>query len=205
MCDLCKTLAALALCAALLAGCTGGSGAASGSGSGAATPSAEPSAMPGTQTMAPTAAPDASAAPDTMPGAASSGTDAAANGAAYSADGLNTVLGGIVGYAADTAGGSLKTATAAGELVNFAANAGTASATLGADTKAWLDTLTDDQKAALRANWDGVRDMANGIAADPNAQSGVLADAGVTYDFAHMDMGGVQAFVNTVDSVLGAY
>ena len=89
--------------------------------------------------------------------------------------------------------------------IRFAAACGDASATLGADTQAWLDTLTDEQKETLRANWAGVREQANGIAADPDSQAGILRDAGVNYDFAHMDMGGVQAFVNTVDSVLGAF
>ena len=187
-------LAAALLCAAL-AGCTGGSTGSTPGGASSAAMSGGTSSEPGS---APTATPSAT------PDMAASGTGEA-NDTAYTAEGLKAVLDGFVGYGADSAGGSLKTATAAGELVNFAAAAGDASATLGADTKAWLDTLTDEQKETLRANWAGVRDMANGIAADPNAQSGVLADAGVTYDFAHMDMGGVQAFVNTVDSVLGAY
>lgn len=187
---------AAVLLAAALAGCTGGEGSrgassAAMSGSGAGEPSPTPSTTP-----------DSAALSGADSAAAGTGE---ANNTAYSAEGLKTVLDGFVGYGADSAGGSLKTATAAGELVNFAAAAGDASATLGADTKAWLDTLTDDQKEALRANWAGVRDMANSIVTDLDGQSGILADAGVSYDFAHMDMGGVPAFVNTVDSVLGAY
>lgn len=186
---------AAVLLAAALAGCTGGEGSrgassAAMSGSGAGEPSPTPSTTPDSAALS---------------GADSAAGTGEANNTAYSAEGLKTVLDGFVGYGADSAGGSLKTATAAGELVNFAAAAGDASATLGADTKAWLDTLTDDQKEALRANWAGVRDMANSIVTDLDGQSGILADAGVSYDFAHMDMGGVPAFVNTVDSVLGAY
>ena len=191
-----SALAALCLCGALLAGCAGDDGGMAGSGS-AAVSGAQSGTAADSTSMAPSASPDA--------GAVSGSGMGETGSTAYTAEGLNTVLGGLVTYSGDTAGGSLKAASAAGELVNFAATAGDGSATLGADAKAWLDTLTDEQKEMLRTNWKTVRDTANGIATDLENQTGLLADAGVTYDFANMDMSGVSAFMNTLDSVLGAY
>ena len=102
-----------------------------------------------------------------------------------------------------TAGGSLQTAQAAAALVEFAAACGTDSATLGADTEAWLEGLNEADRAMLKENWTAVRDRARSIGEDHDGNKGVLADAGVTTDFSALDMSGVDAFLNTVDSILG--
>ena len=201
---------ALALCAALLAGCMNNTTSGNmGSGSGANSNSGVMSGTPAT------ASPDND--PNRLGGANSStgnGTDtdgfmngdlfAGANAiTGYSAEGLATVLNGLTGYGSDTAGGSLNSARAAGNLLRFAALAGTQSATLGADTQAWLDTLSEDQRAELRANWAAVREQARSIAGDPEGQAGILGNAGYNFDFTTLDMSGSEAFLNTIDSILG--
>ena len=193
--------AALALCAALLAGCSGSNaddqnaaGDASAAPDTAVTDGADQNTAADSGDTMPSATPDASAA-------AGDGTNT--DGTAYSAEGLGTVLDMITAYGADTAGGSLQTAQAAGELVRFAAEAGDQSATLGADAQAWLDRLNDDHRAALKTNWAAVREQARGIAADYDSQKGILGDAGVTTDFSALDMSGVDAFLNTLDGIIG--
>lgn len=202
-----SALTAAALCAALLAGCGNTDRADAG---------AAPTATPGTVAdggsmtdAAPTPTPDAGSNAVTNGangGNASAGEtagDAHASGTAYSAEGLNKALDGILNVETGTAGGSLQTAQSAAALVEFAAACGTDSATLGADTKAWLDGLTDSQREGLKETWKNVCERAHGICDDYDGNKGVLADAGVTTDFSALDMSGVDAFLNTVNSVIG--
>ena len=199
-----SVLTAAALCAALLAGCgendrtgaaptpTPGMTAGDGTGSDAApTPDMGSGAVTGGNT-----ATGETATKETATGAETSGT-------AYSAEGLNKALDGMLTVENGTAGGSLQTAQSAAALVEFAAACGTDSATLGADTKAWLDSLTDSQREDLKETWKNVCERAHGICDDYDGSKGVLADAGVTTDFSALDMSGVDAFLNTVNSVIG--
>ncbi len=200
-----SVLTAAALCATLLAGC-GDAGNTNDTGSGGMS-TAAPSATPGTD--AGDAMPDR-AGTDTAPGSTDTAEPATgetagveASGTAYSAEGLNKALGGILDVEPDAAGGSLKTAQAAAALVTFAADCGTETATLGADAKAWLDGLTDAEREQVKQAWAGVRDRARAIHDDYDGSKDILADAGITTDFAALDMSGVDAFLNTVDSILG--
>lgn len=203
-----SVLTAAALCAALLAGCGDTDRADAGT---------APTATPGTVTDGGSMTDDAAPAPTPDAGsnamndgenggdAATGGTaaDAEASGAAYSAEGLNKALDGILDVETGTAGGSLQTAQSAAALVEFAAACGADSATLGADTKAWLDSLTDSQRENLKETWKNVCERAHGICDDYDGNKGILADAGVNTDFSALDMSGVDAFLNTVNSVIG--
>lgn len=206
-----SVLTAAALCAALLAGCgdndrndavpsptpgmttdDGSMTAGGGTGDNATpTPDAGSNTMTGGD-----AATGETATKETMTGAEASGT-------AYSAEGLNKALDGMLTVENGTAGGSLQTAQSAAALVEFAAACGADSATLGADTKAWLDSLTDSQREDLKETWKNVCERAHGICDDYDGSKGILADAGVTTDFSALDMSGVDAFLNTVNSVIG--
>ena len=168
-----------ALCAALLAGCMRG---------GTATPGPSPSASP-----SPTASP------------ASQTAESAATGesAGHTAAGLARVLDGCLAFAADTAGGSLKAATAAGDLVRYTAQYGRAE-TFEADAKAWYTALDADQKAQLALNWPGIRDTARGIAAGSEQAAAQLADAGVSADFTGVDLAAASAAIDRLDSVFAA-
>ena len=202
-----SVLTAAALCAALLAGCGDTDRADAG---------AAPTATPGMTTddgsmtdAAPTPTPDAGSGAvneGTAGGNAATGetaADAQASGTAYSAEGLNRALDGILDVETGTAGGSLQTAQSAAALVEFAAACGADSATLGADTQAWLDGLTDSQREGLKETWKNVCERAHGICDDYDGNKGILADAGVNTDFSALDMSGVDAFLNTVNSVIG--
>lgn len=203
-----SVLTAAALCAALLAGCGDTDRADAG---------AAPTATPGmttddgsmTDDTAPIPTPDAGSGAvadgmtggDTATGETANGTKA--SGTAYSAEGLNKALDGILDVETGTAGGSLQTAQSAAALVEFAAACGADSATLGADTQAWLDGLTDSQREGLKETWKNVCERAHGICDDYDGSKGILADAGVSTDFSALDMSGVDAFLNTVNSVIG--
>ena len=195
-----SVLTAAALCAALLAGCGGTDR----DGTGIAPTATPGTATPGTVTDGGMTADgaDGSAAPTPdMGSGAMTGGDAA--GTAYSAEGLNKALDGLLDVQGGTAGGSLQTAQSAAALVEFAAACGSDSATLGADTKAWLDGLTDSQRTDLKETWKAVCERAHGICDDYDGSKGILADAGVNTDFSALDMSGVDAFLNTVNSVIG--
>lgn len=202
-----SVLTAAALCAALLAGCGGSDHDTASAGQGGAA-----TAAPGTvddDTMM--------GEPSPTPGSGSTDTGAAGNGGmatgenagndvsgtAYSAEGLSEVLGGILTVEGGTAGGSLQTAQAAAALVEFASTCGADSATLGADTEAWLRGLNEAERAMLKENWAAVRDRARSISEDLDSNQGILADAGITTDLSALDMSGTAAFLNTVDSILG--
>lgn len=195
-------LAAFALCAALMTGCADMNGASSNS-NGAATSNPATSGGMADSGNLNTATPDPGASSTPMED--NTNTNNTMGAGNYSAEALDAILNEIIDYGAETAGVTLKQAIAAADLVNFAANDATTSATLGADIQAWLDGLTEDQKETLRENWPGVCQEAENILNDLDDQTGILADAGVTYDFTTMDLSGVQAFLNTVGSILGAY
>lgn len=107
------------------------------------------------------------------------------------------VLDGFVDFAADTAGGSLKSARAAAVLVEYLS-----CADIDASTAAdWMTDLTQDQRELLDINWAGILANAQNIAADPASQTGLLSSAGVTTDFTGMVLTGVPdklVILNTV-------
>ena len=141
----------------------------------------EPTAAP---TAAPTENPSASAAPDTTLSVS-----------------LTEALNGTVAFAADTAGGSLKTAQASAALVQVLAAEGVpAGLTEGA--AGWKATLTADQLTLLSLNWQGVSQLSRDIAADPASQQGLLETAGVETDFTAMDLSGISAAMDSLDAAL---
>ena len=97
------------------------------------------------------------------------------------------VLDGFVDFAADTAGGSLKSARAAAVLVEYLSSDDIDAAT----ATDWMTNLTQDQHDLLDTNWAGIFDNAQNIAADPASQADLLASAGVTTDFESMVLTGV--------------
>lgn len=107
------------------------------------------------------------------------------------------VLYGFVDFAADTAGGSLKSARAAAVLVEYLS-----CADIDASTAAdWMTDLTQDQRDLLDINWAGILANAQNIAADPASQTDLLSCAGVTTDFTGMVLTGVPdklVILNTV-------
>ena len=109
------------------------------------------------------------------------------------------VLDGFVDFAADTAGGSLKSARAAAVLVEYLS-----CADIDASTAAdWMTDLTQDQRDLLDINWAGILANAQNIAADPASQTDLLSCAGVTTDFTGMVLTGVPdklVILNTVST-----
>ena len=107
------------------------------------------------------------------------------------------MLDGFVDFAADTAGGSLKSARAAAALVEYLS-----CADIDASTAAdWMADLTQDQRDLLDTNWAGILANAQNIAADPASQTDLLSSAGVTTDFTGMVLTGVSdklVILNTV-------
>ena len=93
-----------------------------------------------------------------------------------------SVLDGCVDFAADTAGGSLKSARAAAALVEYLCYADIDAAT-AAD---WMAALPQEQRDILDTNWSGILENAQNIASDPASQADLLASAGVTTDFESM-------------------
>ena len=93
-----------------------------------------------------------------------------------------SVLDGCVDFAADTAGGSLKSARAAAVLVEYLSYADIDAAT-AAD---WMAALPQEQRDLLDTNWSGILENAQSIASDPASQADLLASAGVTTDFESM-------------------
>ena len=93
-----------------------------------------------------------------------------------------SVLDGCVDFAADTAGGSLKSARAAAALVEYLSYADIDAAT-AAD---WMAALPQEQRDLLDTNWSGILENAQNIASDSASQADLLASAGVTTDFESM-------------------
>ena len=107
------------------------------------------------------------------------------------------VLDGFVDFAADTAGGSLKSARAAAVLVEYLSYADIDAAT----ATDWMADLTQDQHDLLDTNWAGILANAQNIATDPASQADLLSSAGVTTDFTGLILTGVPdklVILNTV-------
>ena len=114
---------------------------------------------------------------------------------------LTGVLNGCIAYEVDSAGGSLKTAIAAADLVVYLAEEDVP-ADLGGETAAWQDSLDADSQATLDANWPGVYACAEGICQDLDSQQGLLDDAGVTTDFSAMDLTDVPEQLDVMNAAL---
>lgn len=114
---------------------------------------------------------------------------------------LAAVLDGCIAFEADSAGGSLKTAVAASGLVVFLAGDGP-DADLPGETQAWQQALTAGEQQTLDANWPGVYRCAQDLCADPAAQQDLLDTAGVTTDFAALDLTDVPQELDTIDQTL---
>jgi len=187
-----------ALCAAILAGCgnSGSSSSATSSSSTAASTEAtgeEASSNGAASGSAPSdTASSGSTAPDT----------AAVMEPEYDPTDLLAAFDSGVGYEADTAGGSLKTAMAAAALVQVVAERGTPQ-DLETVASNWRDGLDETKRQVLTANWTSISEMARQIAKDPASQSGTLSTAGVTTDFSTMDLSKVSAALDTLDGVFG--
>ena len=166
------------LCGLLLAGC-------------AAAPAATPEAARTGETAA---TPEA--------GFSTSETAAVENAAAaVKTRRLTVVLNGCIAYEVDSAGGSLKTAIAAADLVVFLAG-DLVPEDLPGETRTWQQGLSADDQATMDANWPGVYRCAQDICADPAAQQGLLDDAGVTTDFSTMDLTDVPEQLDDMNEVL---
>ena len=111
------------------------------------------------------------------------------------------VLNGCIAYEVDSAGGSLKTAIAAADLVVFLAG-DLVPEDLPGETRTWQQGLSADDQATMDANWPGVYCCAQDICADPAAQQGLLDDAGVTTDFSTMDLTDVPEQLDDMNEVL---
>ena len=83
-----------------------------------------------------------------------------------------SVLDGCVDFAADTAGGSLKSARAAAALVEYLCYADIDAAT-AAD---WMAALPQEQRDLLDTNWSGILENAQNIASDPASQLVLFAN-----------------------------
>ena len=114
---------------------------------------------------------------------------------------LTVVLNGCIAYEVDSAGGGLKTAIAAADLVVYLAEEDVP-ADLGGETAAWQQSLDTDSQATLDANWPGVYACAEGICQDLDSQQGLLDDAGVTADFAAMDLTDVPEQLDVMNAAL---
>lgn len=114
---------------------------------------------------------------------------------------LTVVLNGCIAYEVDSAGGSLKTAIAAADLVVYLAEEDVP-ADLGGETAAWQQSLDTDSQATLDANWPGVYACAEGICQDLDSQQGLLDDAGVTTDFSAMDLTDVPEQLDVMNAAL---
>ena len=114
---------------------------------------------------------------------------------------LTVVLNGCIAYEVDSAGGSLKTAIAAADLVVFLAG-DLVPEDLAGETQAWQADLSTDDRATMDANWPGVYRCARDICDDPAAQQGLLDDAGVTTDFSAMDLTDVPAQLDEMNTAL---
>lgn len=142
-----------------------------------------------------------------MPGSSAAQTataesaPASAATAETSGKSLTVVLNGCIAYEVDSAGGSLKTAIAAADLVVYLAEEDVP-ADLGGETAAWQQSLDADSQATLDANWPGVYACAEGICQDLDSQQGLLDDAGVTADFAAMDLTEVPEQLDVMNAAL---
>lgn len=122
----------------------------------------------------------------------------------YTASGLTRVLDGFVAYESGTAGGSLKAAMAAADVVRYTAQYGKGHAEeIRTDAETWKNGLDADKKALLDENWPDICYTAKSITADPEKTKGMLSDAGVNADFAGVDLETASACVDTLNEVFG--
>lgn len=117
---------------------------------------------------------------------------------------LTAVLNGCIAYEVDSAGGSLKTAIAAADLVVFLAGDFVPD-DLAGETLAWQQALDADDRATIDANWPGVYRQAQEICDDPAEQKDLLDSAGVTTDFSAMDLSAVPEQLDAMNQVLGSF
>lgn len=122
----------------------------------------------------------------------------------YTEAGLTRVLGGFVTYEAGSAGGSLKAAIAAADVVRYTAQYGKGhEEEIRTDAMNWKNSLDADQQALLEENWPDICYTAKSITEDPEKTKGMLADAGVTEDFSGVDLETAASCVDVLDEVLG--
>ena len=122
----------------------------------------------------------------------------------YTAAGLTRVLDGFVAYESGTAGGSLKAAIAAADVVRYTAQYGKGhDAEIRADAENWKNGLDADKKALLDENWPDICYTAKSITEDPEKTREMLADAGVTEDFSGVDLETASACVDILNEVFG--
>lgn len=122
----------------------------------------------------------------------------------YTEAGLTRVLGGFVTYEAGSAGGSLKAAIAAADVVRYTAQYGKGhEEEIRTDAMNWKNGLDADQQALLEENWPDICYTAKSITEDPEKTKGMLADAGVMEDFSGVDLETAASCVDVLDEVLG--
>lgn len=108
------------------------------------------------------------------------------------------MLGSLVEFEADEAGGSMKATQAAAKLVEDLSFS-------EVDTESvakWMNNLTDDQREKLAINWPVVLSQAESICADPAGQADMLASAGVTINFTGMTLTEVPDKLVTLNTLL---
>lgn len=167
------------LCGLLLAGCT-------------APPPSAAATRPPAATEQPGAEPAAAATPEQAL------TEALG---AVKTRRLTVALNRCIAFEMDSAGGSLKTAVAASEMVVYLAG-DFVPEDLDGETRAWQAGLSGEDQATLDANWPAVYRCARQICEDPAAQQDLLDSAGVTTDFTAMDLTGVPEDLDTINRAL---
>lgn len=164
------------------------------------------SMMPSPTPMPPATTEDADT-PETAPSTAGPSAAPAATpetDMGYTAAGLTRVLDGFVAYESGTAGGSLKAAMAAADVVRYTAQYGKGHAEeIRTDAETWKNGLDADKKALLDENWPDICYTAKSITADPEKTKDMLADAGVMEDFSGVDLETASACVDTLNEVFG--
>lgn len=135
-------------------------------------------------------------------GDAGNGIEAGSTARAAEGSSLSALLDNCISYEADTAGGSLKTAKAAADLVALLSRE--APADLSGEATAWRQGLDAGQEATLQQNWPGISLQARAIADDPAGTADLLATAGVTTDFTGMDLGDIGGCMDTLDEAFRA-
>lgn len=164
------------------------------------------SMMPSPTPMPPATTEDADT-PETAPSTAGPSAAPAATpetDMGYTAAGLTRVLDGFVAYESGTAGGSLKAAIAAADVVRYTAQYGKGHAEeIRTDAETWKNGLDADKKALLDENWPDICYTAKSITADPEKTKDMLADAGVMEDFSGVDLETASASVDTLNEVFG--
>lgn len=114
---------------------------------------------------------------------------------------LTVALNGCIAFEADSAGGSLKTAVAAADMVEYLAG-DFVPQDLAGETTAWQAALSEEDSATMDANWPGVYRCAQDICTDLSSQQELLDTAGVTTDFAAMDLTEVPARLDAMNTAL---